>query len=153
MSKKFIEFRFPCGECLVQAACKEKAIGKIDELLRHNDLPCLTIPRYNPNEIAYHKVLLECWANMGRDVIGHMSKMEEPETKTEKVNNIPMQYFTVISRIVGVLTYMVNSKSWVEGQLYSFDYYEIKSKLSRIILDKPSKLKGLKKWGKSLIKQ
>ena len=62
MSHDFIQFNFPCSECIVRAICKD--IPKNAELkkLYDKDNPrCLTVPEFSPSELAYTKGLIECW--------------------------------------------------------------------------------------------
>jgi len=125
MSDKFIQFRFPCTDCLVRAACKNKPTEK-DDLYIGNGKTCLTLPKLNHK--SYHKMLIECWANFGFDLLDNVQKREEP-AGVNKDNNIPSGYVRAMHQMASTLQYMVNSTSWSEGKLFPFDKYEINEKL------------------------
>lgn len=131
MSSEFIQFQFPCTDCIVRAACKEKPK---DERLKHllirqNTIPCLALPRIFPELKPYQKGLVECWANIGVDILCRMHKTEDPKTSTEINNNIPMQYLILMGQMSYILQWIINSTSWEEGSLKQFDRDEINRKL------------------------
>ena len=131
MSCEFIQFHFPCKDCLVRAACKEKPK---DEDVQHlfmdgHTVPCLALPKIPLDVKSYHKGLLECWANIGVNIICRMSKKEDPKTCTESNNNIPMQYVILMGNMIYLLQWMINSTSWNEGLLKDFDKLEINRKV------------------------
>jgi len=137
MSSKFVQFNFPCKDCLVRAACKEKPGN--DEAIKHLyddnqfDHRCLTLPKF-PSKIAFTKGLLECWANIGVDIINNMQKSEDSKTSKETTNNLPMQYVMLMGQMSYLLQWMINSVSWERGELQDFDRQEInlKSKMLRL---------------------
>ncbi len=138
MSEKFIQYMFPCSECLVQAACqdhnklrilKNKDKIKIDNI--RSDRPSLAVPIFDLNVKSYHKGLMECWANMGASLMNKISKTEDP-IKHQKVDNLPMAYVHVLCGMAQIMCHMVNSTSWQEGELHGFDRIEIKQRLSKL---------------------
>ena len=127
MSAQFIQFIFPCKDCLVRAACKEKPDNEDVKSVLFNDGSnprCLAVPKL-PLDITYHKGVLECWAVLGSELMSAMQKSEDPNTQTETHNNIPMQYVSLMGKISYLLAWMVNSTSWRLGTVQDFDKFEI----------------------------
>ena len=124
MSDKFIQFVFPCTECIVRAACKNKPNKK--DLYGGNGKPCLALPKVKDK--SYHKMLIECWANLGFDILNHISKLEHP-MGVNKDNQVPASYIRAMYQMSKVIEYMVNSTSWREGKLLPFDKMELDEKL------------------------
>jgi len=134
MSQEFIQFNFPCTDCLVRAACKEKPKNNEDVKLYDNINPrCLTLPKF-PSKIAHTKGLLECWANLGVKIITNMQKTEDSKTFRETKSNIPMHYIILMGQISYLLQWMINSESWENGELKDFDIREIREKCKHIII-------------------
>ena len=138
MSEEFIQYMFPCSECLVQAACKEHKhlrILKDKKKIKIRDIrsnrPSLAVPIFDPNNKTYHKGLMECWANMGASMMNRVSKEEGP-IKHQKLDNLPMSYVHILQAMAQIMCHMVNTTSWEEGKLYEFDQIEIKQRLSRL---------------------
>lgn len=135
MSHDFIQFSFPCSECIVRAACKD--IPKNAELKKLYDKMtprCLTVPEVGPSEMSYTKMLIECWANLGHEIICRMRKSENPHTCMETNNKIPMQYIMLIGQMAGLLQWITNSTSWDLGELQDFDAVEVRNKCKHITL-------------------
>ncbi len=129
MSQDFVQFTFPCKDCLVRAACTEKPENEAIKHLFYDNRPrCLAVPKFPP-DITYQKGLLECWTNLGVDIINSLRKSEDPKTQTEKHNKIPMQYVTLMSHMLYLLQWISNSTSWGLGELKDFDQHEIKLKI------------------------
>lgn len=127
MSHEFIEFFFPCAECLVTAACRMKPDSvKVKDISPRQI--CLSLP--HGHEMTHHKCAIECLINLLHRMICSMSKMEDPKTGRDTSNNIPMQYVLMMGRMIDLLQWMINSVSWDEGILQEFDKIEIKNKLS-----------------------
>ena len=124
MSDEFIQFNFPCTDCIVRAACKNKPNKK--DLYRGGSIPCLALP--NVKDKSYHKMLIECWANLGCSILNHVSKLELP-IGVNKDNQVPASYIRAMHQMTKAIGYMVNSTSWREGQLLPFDKMEIDEKL------------------------
>jgi len=138
MSEEFIQYMFPCFECLVQAACRDydrlkivKDRKKIKIGNIRSDRPSLAVPVFDPNVKSYHKGVMECWANMGASLMDKVSKEEDP-IKHQKVDNLPMSYVHVLQAMAQIMCHMVNSTSWREGELFEFDQVEIKRRLSKL---------------------
>lgn len=125
MSDEFIQFDFPCSDCIIRAACKYKPTAK-DDLYGRAGLPCLALPFVK--EKSYHKMLIECWANLGFDLLNHVSKLEFP-IGVNKDNQVPSSYIRAMQQMTKAIGYMVNSASWREGELFPFDKLEIDKKL------------------------
>lgn len=135
MSAEFVQFTFPCKDCIVRAACEEQPRNNetINHLYDVNAVRCLTLPKF-PSDIAYTKGLLECWANIGVQIINNMQKTEDPKTSKETKNNLPMQYVMLMGQMSYLLQWMINSVSWERGELQDFDRREInmKSKMLKL---------------------
>ncbi len=138
MSEEFIQYMFPCNECLVQAACKDHKHLKIlkdEKKIKIGDIrgnrPSLAVPIFDPNNKTYHKGLMECWANMGASLMNKVSKIEDP-VKHQKKDNLPMAYVHILQAMTQIMCHMVNSTSWEEGELHEFDRIEIKRRLSKL---------------------
>ena len=124
MSDEFIQFNFPCTDCIVRAACKYQPSKK--DLYRRGSIPCLALPKVEDK--SYHKMLIECWANLGFNILNHVSKLELP-IGVNKDNQVPASYIRAMHQMTKAIGYMVNSTSWREGQLLPFDKMEIDEKL------------------------
>jgi len=136
MSTEFIQFIFPCKDCIVRASCKEKPDheGKLSVLFNDSGRPrCLAVPKLS-QDVAYHKGVLECWANIGAQLINSMQKSEDPKTLSETHNKIPMQYVALMGKISYILAYIVNTTSWRVGELQEFDQFEIKQRIKNLFI-------------------
>jgi hypothetical protein len=131
MSEEFIQYRFPCSECLVQAACKDYDGNRKQLKDIREERPSLAVPIFDQTKKSYHKGLMECWANMGASLMGKVSKTEDP-LKHQKVDNLPMSYVHVLWAMAQIMCHIVNTTSWRKGELYEFDRIEIKSRLSKL---------------------
>lgn len=125
MSDEFIQFTFPCGECIVRAACKDKPTAK-EDLYGPAGKLCLALPKIKDK--SYHKMLIECWANLGFNLLNHVSKLELP-IGVNKDNQVPSSYIRAMHQMTKAIGYMVNSTSWREGKLLPFDKMELDEKL------------------------
>jgi len=135
MSEQFIEFVFPCKDCIVRACCKEKVDneGKKSVLFHNKNPRCLAVPKL-PLDVTYHKGLLECWANLGARLVNSMQKSEDPKTLSETHNNIPMQYVQLMGKLSYILCHMVNTTSWNLGELKEFDQIEIRHRIRSLFI-------------------
>jgi len=129
MSEEFIQFRFPCNECLVQAACKDRKRVKqqVKEIMQ--DVPSLGVPRFKNK--SYYKGLIECLINIQKQVVDKVSRNKGADNKQEQ-DNLPMQYVHLIISMSDILCHMINSTSWREGELFEFDRMEIKQRLTQL---------------------
>jgi len=135
MSAVFYEFPFPCKDCVVAAICKEKPDNAKEIILKFNHpVKCLTIPKNVKEVETYHKMLLECWANMGIKIIQGVQKQTSVNHKKEINNNLPRDYLYLMSRMTDLLQWMVNSKSWEIGESQDFDKAEVRKKLKLLVL-------------------
>jgi len=136
MSKEFIQFIFPCKECLVRAACKEKPDNVAEKKVLFNDNSnprCLAVPKL-PLDVTYHKGILECWAVLGSQLMSALQKSEDPKTQKETHNNIPMQYVHLMGKMSYLLCWIVNSTSWDLGELQEFDRFEIDLRIKNLFI-------------------
>jgi hypothetical protein len=134
MSEKFVQYVATCKDCLVLPACKE---GKEMYLRREafHDFPPLSLamPNFDRKKKSYHKAMIECWANIGQDIISNLRKSYQGNIETH--NKIPEKYMHVLIDIAGALQYMVNSTSWRNGEkIIPYDEDEIKRKLKHCSL-------------------
>jgi len=133
MSNQFIQFEFPCTDCLVNAACKDKRNDSFKENNKDVEFErstCLAIPKKDASK-SYHKVLLECAVNMCCDIRNSIDKLDEQGH--QKKDNLPFQYVMLFCFTIDVLGHMVNTTSWEKGKLYDFDRLELKRKLKHVI--------------------
>ena len=135
MSEKFHQFDFPCKGCIVAAICKEKPDNAKDLILEYEDpVLCLTIPKCPSDVKTYHKMLLECWANMGPGILNNVQKQSSVNYKKEIHNNIPRDYLYLMGFMAGILSHMVNTTSWDIGETQEFDRAEINRRLKLLKL-------------------
>jgi len=127
MSQKFVQFNFPCIDCIVRAACELQEAITADHLYDSKYPRCVTMPRLEDDK-SYHKVLIECMANLFKSLMNSVQKIEEP-IGINKDNKVPHKYITLFYQMTCVMQYMVNSTSWKIGELKQFDIDEINRKL------------------------
>lgn len=135
MSDEFLEFQFPCKECLVRAVCEEKPrITGSDKkkLLERDRTHCLTLP-YVSEDKHYHKMLIECWANMGQSMFCEVGNIENPKG-TNRDLKVPINYIFMLRTLADIAQYIVNSTSWRREQLEDFDRDEINRKVKMLKL-------------------
>ena len=137
MSSEFIQFDFPCIDCLVKSCCGDKPNIKSEEIYGHNlhrGAACLAIPEAD-GDTSYQKALLECWVNFGNSIMEALPKDEFPNgSGIEKNNNLPIPYIRLLQSIVPILQWIVNSTSWEEGKLFDFDKYEVNKVIEKLKL-------------------
>ncbi len=125
MSNEFIQFGFPCTDCLVAAACKDrKDIRNKDLLDRRGGIRCMALPIYDEKTNSHQKSLLECTANIIWDVACQLNE--------DRKMKIPSQYRHFLIEYLGIFQYIINSSSWRENlsEVAPFDTDEIKRKLN-----------------------
>lgn len=121
MSKEFVQFKFPCVDCIVRAACQDKP-KKMAEIYDSQDPILLAMPKIDDND-KYLKTFLECWANIGFDAMDKIRNIKN-------MNGIPEKYANFLIESINLLQWIVNSTSWREGdEVKDFDKYEIRHKL------------------------
>lgn len=120
MSEKFRFFVMPCKECIVQAICKDKDQIDTKEVSKRY----IAIPKWDRSKKSHHKGLLECWANLGWDIISAAIG----KVKTAPPNTISITYINYLIELSGLIQWIVNSKSWEDGEEHSFDINEIRYK-------------------------
>jgi hypothetical protein len=132
MSEKFVQFTATCKDCLVLPACKEGKELYLRSEAFHNFPPLsLALPKFDTKSKSYSKALIECWVNIGHDIIDTMHKSYQNGIETH--NKIPEKYMHLLVDITGALQYMVNSTSWRKGEhIIPYDSDEIKRKLKHI---------------------
>jgi len=135
MSQEFYQFDFPCKDCVVAAICKEKPDNAKEIILEYkNPVVCLTIPKC-PNDVkTYHKMLLECWANLGPQILNKLQKQSSVDYKKEIHNNIPRDYLYLMGYMANILGHMVNTTSWDLGETQHFDHDEINRRIKLLKL-------------------
>jgi len=79
-------------------------------------------------------MLLECWANLGPQILNNVSKQSSVDYKKEINNNIPRDYLYLMGYMAGILAHMVNSTSWDLGETQHFDHDEINHRLKLLKL-------------------
>jgi hypothetical protein len=120
MSKEFIQFNFPCVDCLVRPACEDKP-KKMIEIFDKQNPRLLAMP--NMKDVNdYLKVFIECWANIGFDALDKIRN-------AQSMNGIPEKYGNFLIENINLLQWIVNSTSWRESEIFDFDIYEVRHKL------------------------
>jgi len=128
-SENFIQYRFPCDTCLVQAACqdRERAKEAVKELHPHSH--SMALPKFEGK--SYYKALIECMMNLQGEIMNKVSKLEGPDGNQEE-DNLPIKYVHILHTMSQISRYIINSTSWKDGKLHSFDEFEVGSKLKRL---------------------
>ena len=129
MSEHFIQYRFPCDTCLVQAACQDKDMAKEQQLKLFPNRPSMAVPHYEDK--TYFKGLIECIINLLVPAMNNISKLEGPEGRQED-DNLPIDYVMLLHTMAQISGYIINSTSWKDGKLHDFDKFEVAQKLSRL---------------------
>jgi hypothetical protein len=128
MSQEFIQFGFPCTECLVAAACKDrKNIRNKDILDKQGGIRCLALPVYDVETSSHSKSLLECVANVIWNTACQLNQ--------DRKHKIPEQYRHFLIEYLGIFQYILNTTSWRENlnPVEEFDKFEIKRKMETAI--------------------
>jgi len=126
MSSEFIQFTFPCTECIVRAACdyKPRKIKEVADMADGGaDTRCIIMPKIEGDN-SYLKTFMECWANLGWDAVSRIKS-------DEGTGHIPPQYIDFLIDTLGLIQWMTNSKSWEDGKAYDFDLSEVRQKLKK----------------------
>ena len=124
MSESFIQVTIPCKNCLVAAACQDKK--KLNDDIYDS---MLAISKFDLSKKIYRKGLIECWANLGWNII---SNMRDTEVKNKTKESIP-EFMDLLIELTALLQWMVNSTSWKKGQKFGFDKTEITRRLEAAI--------------------
>ena len=126
---EFIEFTFPCTDCLVAAACRDKKTIRNKDLHdsnggRSQTIRCLALPIFNDKTSSYQKNILECIAELAWRVACHLNE--------DRGMNIPEQYRNFLIEYLGIFEYITNTTSWRKplDEVAPFDKDEIKRKLN-----------------------
>ena len=133
MSDEFLEFNFPCKDCLVRAVCEEKpniTDKEKQDLIDRVRTHCLTIP-YVAEDKHYHKMLIECWINMGKAVFDSVGNVENPHGMNAELK-VPISMIFQLRDMANIGQYIVNTLSWQKGELHDFDIDEVRRKLKAI---------------------
>lgn len=135
LSNEFYQFNFPCKSCVISAVCKEKPDNAKEIILEYPDpVVCLTFPKTDLSKKTYHKMLVECWANLGPKILNNVTKQSSVDYKKEINNNIPRDYLYLMGYMAGILAHMVNTTSWDIGETEPFDHDEINRRLKNLKL-------------------
>jgi hypothetical protein len=125
---KFIEFLFPCTDCLVAAACKDRRRISKKDLLDGNSgaIRCLAVPMYDGNQSSHVKNLMECLAHLAWRISNQLNE--------DRDSKIPSGYRHFLLEHIRLFCYITNSTSW-RGELIEvakFDKLEIKNRVNRL---------------------
>jgi hypothetical protein len=129
MSEKFLQINIPCKDCLVAPACEEKKT--IDVKVKQQELFefMLTLRRWDETKKSYRKGLIEAWVNMGKDIFNGY--------RTDEFDGVPNsstpEYLNVLIELTNTMQWMINSKSWRDGEMHSFDKIDCHDKLKQAI--------------------
>jgi len=126
VSHDFIEFVFPCTDCLVAAACRDrKQIKKLDFLdyPSANGIRCLALQQYDTTSNSHEKALLESVANITWRIAGRLNE--------DRGMKIPEQYRHFLMEYLAVFQYILNTTSWNSNvnPVAEFDKFEIRNKM------------------------
>ena len=130
---EFIEFVFPCTDCLVTAACKDrKRVSNKDLLDRTNVIRCLALPEYDRKISSHTKMLLECLSQMSWRVGQKLNDEKGDSPLTTK--KIPVAYRHFLIEYLSIFEWITNSTSWRENfnEIADFDKFEIRQKLKTV---------------------
>jgi hypothetical protein len=124
MSQDFIEFTFPCSDCLVAAACRERKDIKKKDLVDQDRTRCLALRAFDPKTSSYQKSFLEQMANI--------TWRFACELNEDRDMKIPEQYRHFLIEYLGIFQYIINTTSWRENLplVEEFDKDEVKRKLN-----------------------
>jgi hypothetical protein len=123
-SEKFTQIGFPCVDCLVNATCREKPDKEVADPNDYYPM-VLAFKKWDESKKVYRKGLLECWVNMGRQII---DKARDKDC-TYKPQSMNPAFLDFILAIIGMLEYIIHSTSWAEGEKQDFDIVEIQRQL------------------------
>lgn len=131
MSAEFVQFNFPCKECLVRATCLEKTHLKDKVFKVNTSIACLAAPVFEELQNKnWQRHIFECISNLLRDWTQHTRKENIRGTHPDLL--IPYEYFQVIITLCRIFQYMINSTSWRTGKLEKFDQQELSIKLKQM---------------------
>jgi hypothetical protein len=125
----FIEFVFPCDQCLVSAACKDKKQITIKDFNdRNGGVRCLALPSFDSTQDSLAKVFVSCVAGITTRFADHFRNEEQSVGVSEEFRHFLIDYFAILQHIA-------NSTSWRERTdgIADFDKRELKLKLERAI--------------------
>jgi hypothetical protein len=128
MSQEFIQFGFPCTDCLVSAACQDKKhVDRKDFLDRSGAIRCLALPQYDNQTSSHEKSLLECVANIIWNVACRLNE--------DRSMKIPEQYRHFLIDYLGIFQYIINTTSWEANlnPVAEFDKFEIRKKIKHAV--------------------
>ncbi len=98
MSQDFIQFGFPCVDCLVSAACQDKKrIDRKDFLDKTGGVRCLALPDFDKKTSSHQKSLLECVANIIWKVACDLNQ-ERGMKIPEQYRHFAMEYLGIFKR-------------------------------------------------------
>jgi len=128
-SEKFVQLNIPCKECLVSPICQDKQ--KIDQELEQHKGELmeffLSLRKWDESKKVYRKGLIEAWANMGWDIFSHMGTTDFKDIP----NHARPEFLNLLIELSSLIQWIINSKSWEDGEVYDFDQFEIKAKLKK----------------------
>ena len=134
MSENFYEYYFPCVECLVRPICKDKE-RMMEQIKVRGDVPSLGVPIWSYEEKSYHKGLLECMINILKRTTDKMSRTEPEDRPAAQRDKIPMEYVHLLIDMVDIMSHMIHTYSWREGEthvLHEFDRIELYKRLDNL---------------------
>ena len=127
---EFIEFGFPCIDCLDAAACKDRTHIRNKDLLdqQGGGVRCLALPTFDPETSSHEKMLIECLASMSWRI---GQKLNDDR---DGIKKMPAQYRHFLIEYLGILEWITNSTSWRENfdQVADFDKFEIRNKMKML---------------------
>jgi hypothetical protein len=124
---EFIEFIFPCTDCLVAAACKQRTKISKKELLDGNSyaIRCLALPMYDKETSSHIKSLLEC--------IAHLAWKLASQLNEDRQSKVPSGYRHFLIEYLKIFGYITNSTSWHACRnVQPFDSFEVKERLKNL---------------------
>ena len=127
LSEQFIELSMPCTECIVAAICKDKprSILKKDDIFPF----VLAMRKFDEKKKIYRKGLIECWANMGWRLVSNMRTSEYKQFP----KNVAPEFVDVLIELSNTIQYIINSKSWRDGEKHDFDKSEIALRIKKAL--------------------
>lgn len=126
MSYEFIEVDFPCKTCLTQAMCAY--VERLEKKVKRPKV--LAVPEHDEKD-TYHKVLLECWVNLG-NAIHRNTTVIVASNNTVLKHEVPSKHFMLIRQMAELMEYIIHSASWRTGEIQEFDSIEINRRLKQM---------------------
>jgi hypothetical protein len=105
----------------------------LEEVLSGAHAWALVTSRVSAGELNWSKHMIECTVNLLTEMTQSMKpNVKEPYTNPRRGEfDIDIEMLNQLRQVSNALQYMVNSKSWADGEYYNFDMSELNRRFSR----------------------